>query len=258
MTTPTGVLTIQRFVATPNPVDPGSVVLLNWEVSGADAVEIAPGVGVVAAQGSRVVIPSRTTSYSLKATSGTQTASSTLQVVVAGTPLPSPTPSPSPGASPSPSPSPEPSPSPSPSPSPDASPSPSPSPSPEPSPSPSPDVVSCGVQATFPGHCDLRVAYPDSLPASECIELTDVRTSADCPVNFAVPLSLSFQVTADAKSGFTWRRASSNQDVVTPSSGSIDATGETNVTVSDLVLGPNVKIEIVRGGKTVLTFVLGH
>ena len=77
-------------------------------------------------------------------------------------------------------------------------------------------------------------------------------------MNFAVPLSLSFQVTAEAKSGFTWRRASSNQDVLTPSSGAVVASGETNVTVSDLVLGPNVKIEIVRGGKTVLSFTLGH
>jgi outer membrane biosynthesis protein TonB len=255
VTTPSNGPVIQRFLATPNPVDPGSVVLLTWEVA---------GVGTVTAKGSRVVAPGRTTTYKLNARSGTSSAYASVDVVVVGTsPSPSPKPSTLPSPEPSPSPSPNPSPSPSPEPSPSSSPSPSPSPSASPSPgaspSPSPSpAVTCGTQATFPGHCHLTISYPDKLPASQCIELTDIRTSADCPVNFGVPLSLSFQITAEMAADYTWRRQANSADVVTPASGTVAKSGVTNVTVSDLVLGDRVTIEVVRGGNMVLAFTLKH
>ena len=56
--------------------------------------------------------------------------------------------------------------------------------------------MTCGVPATFPGSCGLTSRKLDPLAAGECIELTDVRTSSDCPVSFGVPLSLSFEITA--------------------------------------------------------------
>ena len=118
--------------------------------------------------------------------------------------------------------------------------------------------MSCGDPATFAGHCGLTIAYPDKLAASECIQLTDLETSADCPVNFGVPLSLSFQITAQANAGFTWRRAPNESDVLTPSSGTVAASGTTNVTLSDLVLTDKVTITVVRGSDTVLAFSLKH
>jgi len=262
VTTPSSGPIIQRFLAAPNPVDPGSVVLLTWEVAGAETVQIDPGIGTVTAKGSRVVAPGRTTTYKLNARSGTSSAYASVDVVVVGTsPSPSPKPSTSPGPEPSPSPSSNPSPSPSPEPSPSSSPSPSPSssPSPDPSPSPSPSpAVTCGTQATFPGRCHLTISYPDELPASQCIELTDIRTSADCPVNFGVPLSLSFQITAEMAADYTWHRQANSIDVVTPASGTVAKSGVTNVTVSDLVLTDRVTFEVVKGGNTVLVFTLKH
>jgi hypothetical protein len=118
--------------------------------------------------------------------------------------------------------------------------------------------VTCGTPATFPGHCSLTITYPDKLPASQCLELTDIQTSADCPVNFGVPLSLSFQVTAQTAADYTWRRAANSVDVVTPASGTVAMSGETNVTISDLVLTDRITIEVFRGGTIALRFTLKH
>jgi hypothetical protein len=48
------------------------------------------------------------------------------------------------------------------------------------------------------------------------------------------------------------------RDVLTPSSGTIPGTGVTTVTLTDLVLGDAVSIEVVGQGKTYLVFTLRH
>jgi hypothetical protein len=261
LTGPDG-LSIQKFAASPDQVESGSTVALTWEVQGADSVQIDHGVGTVQPKGTTAIHPTQTTDYQLTARAGTSSATATVRVQVTGSsfPSPSPDPSPTPQASPSPSPSPTPSPSPSPNPSPSSSPSPSPSPDASPSPSPSPSPVTCGPPATFNGSCKLTISRPDALSADECIELTDVQTSADCPVNFGFPLSLSFQVTASTvgPKNFVWRQVAVGNDVLTPSTGTIPGTGVTTVTLSDLVLSDVVSIEVVGQGKHYLVFTLRH
>jgi len=73
-----------------------------------------------------------------------------------------------------------------------------------------------------------------------------------------VPLSLSFQITAETAADFTWRRIANSVDVVTPASGTVAKSGETNVSVSDLVLSDHITIEIFHGGDIVLRFTLKH
>jgi hypothetical protein len=260
LTGPDG-LAIQKFTASPEQIEPGAVVALAWEVQGSDSVQIDHGVGTVQPKGTTAIHPTQTTDYQLTAHAGTSSATATVRVQVAGTfPSPSPAPSPDPSPTPSPSPSPDPSPSPSPAPSPSPSPAPSPTPSPSPGPSPSPEPVTCGAPATFKGSCKLAISRPDALPADECIELTDVQTSADCPVNFGFPLSLSFQVTASTlgPKTFTWRQVTLGNDILTPATGTISGTGVTTVTLSDLVLGDVVSIEVVGQGRHYLVFTLRH
>ena len=246
-------LAIQKFVATPSQVDPGSTVMLIWDVAGAESVQISGGVGTVAAKGSFPVRPTATIDYQLTARAGTSSATATVEVRVTGTSA-----SPSPEPSPTPSPSPSPSPSPTPSPSPSASPSPSPSPEPSPSPAPSPEPLTCGVPATFQGSCGLTIQKLDLLPSGECIELTDIRTSSDCPVSFGVPLSVSFEITASSSHNFTWNQYPRKNDVLTPASGTVSGTGTTNVTLSDIVLDTALSIEVIRGDKMYLVFSLKH
>jgi hypothetical protein len=262
LTGPDG-LAIQKFTASPDQIEPGAVVALTWEVQGADAVQIDHGVGTVQPKGTTAIHPTQTTDYQLTARAGTSSASATVRVQVAGTspsPGPAPSPSPDPSPTPNPSPSPDPSPSPSPAPSPSPSPAASPTPAPSPSPSPSPEPVTCGVPVTFHGSCTLTISRPDALSADECIELTDVQTSADCPVNFGFPLSLSFQVTASTvgPKTFTWRQVPLGRDILTPAAGTIPGTGVTTITLSDLVLGDAVSIEVVGQGKHYLVFTLRH
>jgi hypothetical protein len=73
------------FTASPSPMLPGSSSTLAWLVTGADAgtISIEPGIGVVAADGTRAVSPAATTTYTLTATGGGITATSGVTVVVA-------------------------------------------------------------------------------------------------------------------------------------------------------------------------------
>jgi hypothetical protein len=82
--TGSGALSIQSFTATPSEVVAGSNVTLNWDVSGADSVQIDQGVGSVTASGSKQVMPMVTTVYTLlaKANSNSSSATSSVQVVV--------------------------------------------------------------------------------------------------------------------------------------------------------------------------------
>ncbi|HTS31427.1 MAG TPA: Ig-like domain-containing protein, partial [Bryobacteraceae bacterium] len=72
---------IANFAATPNSVQSGQSALLNWSVTGATTVSIAPGVGTVTGT-STTVTPSSTTTYTLTAmnTGGSTFASTTVTV----------------------------------------------------------------------------------------------------------------------------------------------------------------------------------
>lgn len=259
LTSPDG-LAIQKFIASPEAVSAGSSTTLTWDVAGAESVSIDNGVGTVTAKGSQRVQPGRTTTFTLTAKAGTSSATATVQVTVMGASDALPSPSPSPSPSPEPSPSPSPSPEPSPSPSPGPSPSPSPSPSPEPSPSPSPAPVSCGTAVESAGSCGLTVTKPRELGEGQCIELTDIEVEPACPAGFNTTQQIRFEVTAHASLGeLRWRRAASSGDVVTPSGGTIAASGATAVEIEDIVLGDSVTIEIYDGtDKVRLQFTLRH
>lgn len=118
--------------------------------------------------------------------------------------------------------------------------------------------MTCGVPATFQGTCGLTVSKLDPLATGECIELTAIRTSSDCPVSFGVPLSVTFEITASSAGSFTWKQYPARNDVLTPASGTIAGAGATSITLSDIVLGPDLAIEVVRGDKVHLVFSLKH
>jgi len=88
-------LAIQRFIAVPAEVEPGTATTLSWAVEGAESVEVDNGIGLVPANGSRTVKPKASTTYLLVAVAGTSLATASIRVEV-GTSSPSPSPAPSP------------------------------------------------------------------------------------------------------------------------------------------------------------------
>ena len=58
---------ILSFTAAANAIKPGESVALKWAVLNADKIALDHGIGVVAARGSRIVSPKRTTTYKLTA-----------------------------------------------------------------------------------------------------------------------------------------------------------------------------------------------
>jgi hypothetical protein len=91
-------LAIQRFIAVPAEVEPGTPTTLSWAVEGAESVELDNGIGLVPASGSRTVKPNASTTYLLVAVAGTSLATASIRVEVGtSSPTPSPGPSPSPG-----------------------------------------------------------------------------------------------------------------------------------------------------------------
>ena len=247
-------LAIQRFAASPAEIVSGGTAALSWDVEGAETVQIE-GIGTVPSKGSRQVSPTWSTTYVLTARAGTSSAMATLQVVVQSGPSPSPTPSGSPTPSPNPSVTPTPTPSPSPSP----SISPSPLPTARPSPSPTPVPVTCGAPATAAGNCSLAILKPTALPAGQCIELNRVTTSVPCPIGLSTVQTLSFRITAHTSRGtLVWRRAGEVGDVFDPASGKVTSTGQTDVTLTDIVLDDRARVEIVSGDDVLLRFVVRH
>ncbi len=81
---------VNAFEVTPSSVVGSQDANLTWNVSGADSVTIEPGLGTVAATGSRSVTPGTTTTYRLKASNsaGSIDKSAVLKVD-AGVPMPS-------------------------------------------------------------------------------------------------------------------------------------------------------------------------
>ncbi len=59
---------INSFSVSPTSITAGGSATLSWQVTGADKVNISPGIGDVAPVGNRSILPSATTTYTLKAT----------------------------------------------------------------------------------------------------------------------------------------------------------------------------------------------
>ncbi len=82
------------FYAEPSSIERGQSATLRWDVSDATDISVAPGVGSVAARGSRQVYPSDTTTYTLSARGpgGSTSQSATVTVTVPPPPPPPPPP----------------------------------------------------------------------------------------------------------------------------------------------------------------------
>ncbi len=77
---------IMSFTAKPESIQPGQSVTLEWLAENPVNTELAPGIGVVRARGSRVLTPSATTTYVLTVTGPrNQVVTKELTVTVAGT-----------------------------------------------------------------------------------------------------------------------------------------------------------------------------
>jgi peptidoglycan-associated lipoprotein len=78
------------FTGDPRSIVRGDAVTLRWTVQNSDAVTIEPGVGTVAASGSRQVYPTNTTSFVLRASGpgGTESANVSITVSAASAPPP--------------------------------------------------------------------------------------------------------------------------------------------------------------------------
>jgi hypothetical protein len=79
----TGQPVVNSFDANPGKIVPGGSSTLSWNVSGAATVSISPDVGNVALSANRVVLPTKTTTYTLTASNVVGTVTATAQVVVA-------------------------------------------------------------------------------------------------------------------------------------------------------------------------------
>jgi peptidoglycan-associated lipoprotein len=86
---------ISSFTIEPSTIERGQSATMQWDVSNATDISIAPGVGTVQARGSRQVFPSQTTTYSLtaKGPGGSDERAATVTVTV---PPPPPPPAPPP------------------------------------------------------------------------------------------------------------------------------------------------------------------
>jgi hypothetical protein len=76
---------VNSFEANPGQIGPDGSATLSWNVSGAATVSIDQQIGNVALNGTMVVLPSTTMTYTLTAENGVGTVTATAKVVVAGT-----------------------------------------------------------------------------------------------------------------------------------------------------------------------------
>jgi hypothetical protein len=76
---------INVFDANPGSINAGATSTLNWNVTGANSVDIQPGIGRVALTGTRTVSPATSTVYTLTAVSPTGSSTATTQVLVSAT-----------------------------------------------------------------------------------------------------------------------------------------------------------------------------
>jgi len=85
---------VVSFTVEPSSIQQGQSATLRWEVADADSVAIEPGIGTVAATGSRQVYPNESTSYTLTARGAGGNDSRTVRVTVNPKPTPPPPPPP--------------------------------------------------------------------------------------------------------------------------------------------------------------------
>jgi len=78
---------INSFTASPASILPGGSSTLSWDVTGCTTVSIEPGVGNVSLSGTRVVLPAKTTTYTLTASNAIGTVAATAQVVIGELPV---------------------------------------------------------------------------------------------------------------------------------------------------------------------------
>lgn len=222
-------LTIQKFEASPEVVDPGGESVLTWSVAGADLVEIDHGVGPVRGDGTIRVRPEVSTTYTLVAVAGASQATASIRLVVEGA-----------GADPTPTPTPD--------------------PSPTPTPSPSPTPAACGGPTAAPSGCSLLVTSYGTLPEGQCLQLNEVAVDGACPVSDGTARVLSFTVTAATSHSFLrWRQAQGNGDALLPSEGFVAGGDTTTVLLNDTVRGPSVEIELLDpANNLMLRFELFH
>jgi len=74
--------TVNYFAASSETVPPGSVVILVWDVSGADSLSIDNGIGKVETQGRRTVLPVATTDFVLTASNAAGSVTARMPVEV--------------------------------------------------------------------------------------------------------------------------------------------------------------------------------
>jgi hypothetical protein len=77
---------INSFSSSPGHIAPGGSSTLSWDVSGATAVSIDPGVGNVSLNGTREVFPNATTTYTMTATGAAGKMTATAQIIVSSLP----------------------------------------------------------------------------------------------------------------------------------------------------------------------------
>jgi hypothetical protein len=77
---------ITSFSANPGSIMQGGSATLNWNVAGCTTINIDPGIGSVALNGTRVISPTKTTTYTLTAVNEAGTSTATTQVIVGETP----------------------------------------------------------------------------------------------------------------------------------------------------------------------------
>jgi hypothetical protein len=78
---------LNSFIASPGSIAPGGASTLSWSVSGCTNVVIDQSIGTVSLSGTRIVSPTTTTTYTLKAINEVGTTVATAQVVVGEAPL---------------------------------------------------------------------------------------------------------------------------------------------------------------------------
>jgi hypothetical protein len=77
---------VNSFSSSPGHIAPGGSATLSWDVSGATAVSIDQGVGNVSLNGTRVVFPNATTTYTMTATNVAGKMTATAQIIVSSLP----------------------------------------------------------------------------------------------------------------------------------------------------------------------------
>jgi hypothetical protein len=105
----------------------------------------------------------------------------------------------------------------------------------------------------------VNVQKPVALAAGQCLELTAVTVSPPCPVAFSTVRSVTFRTTArTSRARLQWRRSADSSDVLQPASGRVLPNGQTEVTLTDIVLDDRVRVEVVDGDDVLLRFTLRH